>query len=114
MAQPETYSDATPDMNEAADKTAITNDQSTLASDAAVEVEDVYTGATPNALFAEDQHLQDQETVSLDDLAIQEQQKQLDMVTNLYGASGQSSDMVEAQQRLAALQEQKSSDQNLP
>jgi hypothetical protein len=101
-------------MNIAADKSAISAAQGTLSTNAQKEVALVFQHATPNAYIVQDQHLHDQVTVDLDDLAIQERQKQLDLVTNVYGESGPASDLTDSQAKLAGLQEQKTSDQNLP
>lgn len=114
MAQPETYSDATPDANAAADVTAISTDQATLKTNANTEQELAYNAATPNAYLTQDQHLRDQEIVDLDDYAAQERQRQLDLAANVYGETGPSSDLTDSQAKLSGLQAQKTSDQNLP
>lgn len=106
----ETYTDATPAADSAADYASITADQSAVTSDAFVE------HATPNdgALLSEDTHLRDQETVAFDDLAVQARQAQLDLVTNVYGTNATDSSVVSANQILASEQNKENSDKQLP
>lgn len=110
MAQPETFADATPDMNTAADNATLATDQSVVASDSLLEA------ASPSYynLVQQDQHYLDQEKVNVDDLVVQARQKQLDLVQGTYGESGPASDLTAANQALNAEKAQETSDKTLP
>lgn len=105
-----TYSDAVPDAAANADFTSIVAEQVTVVGDENVEQ------STPNyqgALTANVNHQIDQENVNLDDYAVDEQRRQLDLVQNVYGATN-SSDISEAESNLTNLGEVKATDQQKP